>query len=91
MENRERKLEILRRMVEIYRDRLNLEPMVVQTYNAVLALEPADLVALVALAASYEKLGRYTDVIKVLDQQAEHTVDPAERVCAAAPHRAALA
>ncbi len=80
MENRERKLEILRRMVEIYRDRMNLEPMVVQTWVAVLALDPADLTALVALAASYEKLGRYTDVIKVLEQQAEHTADPTERV-----------
>jgi Tfp pilus assembly protein PilF len=29
---------------------------------------------------SYEKLGRYTDVIKVLDQQVEHTDDPAENV-----------
>lgn len=54
--------------------------MVVQTYNSILAIEPGDRAALVALAASYEKLGRHTDVVKVLDQQAEHSADPAERV-----------
>ncbi|MEZ4391246.1 MAG: tetratricopeptide repeat protein [Polyangiales bacterium] len=80
MENRERKLELLRRMVEIYRDHMNLEPMVVQTWVAVLALEPSDATALVALAESYEKLGRFTDVIKVLEQQAEHTADVGARV-----------
>lgn len=80
MENRERKLELLRRMVEIYRDQMNLEPMVVQTWVSVLALEPSDVTALVALAESYEKLGRFTDVIKVLEQQAEHTSDARERV-----------
>jgi hypothetical protein len=48
--NRERKAEILREMVGIYRDRLSLEPMVVQTYNALLLLEPGDVASLVALS-----------------------------------------
>jgi tetratricopeptide (TPR) repeat protein len=43
-------------------------------------LEPGDLPSLVALSESYEKLGRWTDVIKVLDQQVEHTEDPAEKI-----------
>jgi len=78
--HRERKLELLREMASIYQDRLGQEPMVVQTYNSILAVEPGDREALAALAASYEKLGRHTDVVKVLDQQAEHSDDPAERV-----------
>ncbi|TAK30476.1 MAG: tetratricopeptide repeat protein [Myxococcaceae bacterium] len=78
--NRERKAEILREMVDIYRDRLSLEPMVVQTYNALLLLEPGDVPSLVALSESYERLGRWTDVIKVLDQQVEHTDDPAAKI-----------
>jgi tetratricopeptide (TPR) repeat protein len=78
--HRERKLELLREMAEVYQDRLGQEPMVVQTYNSILAIEPGDRAALVALAASYEKLGRHTDVVKVLDQQAEHSADPSERV-----------
>lgn len=79
-QNKERKLEILHEMVAIYRDRLALEPMVVQTYNAILGIEPSDRASLIALAASYEKLGRYTDVIKVLDQQVQSSEDPTEKV-----------
>jgi tetratricopeptide (TPR) repeat protein len=78
--HKDRKLEILREMADIYRDRLGQEPMVVQTYNSILALEPGDRSALVALATSYEKLGRFTDVVKVLDQQAEHSEDAVEKV-----------
>lgn len=78
--HRDRKLEILREMVRIYRDKMGLEPMVVQTYNAILTIAPDDLDALTALAQSYEKLGRFTDLIKVLEQQAEHTADPAEKI-----------
>lgn len=78
--NRERKLEILRDMVRIYADKMALEPMVVQTYNAILALAPDDLDALVNLGKSYEKLGRHTDLIKVLEQQAEHTREPATKI-----------
>ena len=78
--NRPRKAEILREMVGIYRDRLALEPMVVQTYNALLLLEPGDRPSLVALAESYERLGRWTDVIKVLDQQVEHTEEAPEKI-----------
>lgn len=77
---KDRKLEILREMADIYHNRLGQEPMVVQTFNSILALEPTDRSALVALSASYEKLGRFTDVVKVLDQQAEHSEDPDEKV-----------
>ncbi len=78
--HKERKLEVLRAMVEVYRDKLSLEPMVVQTYNALLGLEPGDREALAALVQSYERLGRYTDVIKVLDQQVQYADSDAERV-----------
>ena len=78
--NRERKIEILREMVGIYADKLNLEPMVVQTYNALLLLEPGDVATLGALAESYERLGRWTDVIKMLEQQAEHATDAAAKI-----------
>lgn len=80
MSHKERKLELLREMVEIYRDKLGLEPMVVQTWNSILALEPGDLTALRALAQSYEKLGRYTDVIKSLDLQVENVEDKTEKI-----------
>ncbi|MDP3279427.1 MAG: tetratricopeptide repeat protein [Deltaproteobacteria bacterium] len=75
-----RRVEILREMASVYQDKLSLEPMVVQTYNAILTLTPSDRVTLIALAESYEKLGRHTDLIKVLDQQAEHFEEPSEKI-----------
>jgi tetratricopeptide (TPR) repeat protein len=74
-----RRLDILREMADVYRDRMALEPMVVQTYTAILTLSPGDVPTLVALGRSYDKLGRHTDLIKVLEQQVELTEDSAEK------------
>ncbi|MEI8259671.1 MAG: hypothetical protein WCJ30_28730 [Deltaproteobacteria bacterium] len=78
--HRDRKLEILREMVRIYSEKMALEPMVVQTYNAILVLAPEDMDALINLGKSYEKLGRHTDLIKVLEQQADHTAGSHEKI-----------
>ncbi len=75
-----RRLDILREMAEVYQEKMGLEPMVVQTYQAILTLSPGDLPTLVSLGQSYEKLGRHTDLIKVLDQQVEHTEAPFEKI-----------
>jgi tetratricopeptide (TPR) repeat protein len=58
-------------IVAIYRDRLNLDVMVVNTYLSVLALRPDHPAALAALAARYEAQGRWSDLIAVLGKQAE--------------------
>jgi tetratricopeptide (TPR) repeat protein len=58
-------------IVAIYRDRLNLDVMVVNTYLAILALKPDHPQALTALAARYEAQGRWNDLIQVLAKQAE--------------------
>jgi tetratricopeptide (TPR) repeat protein len=71
-----RQLEI----VAIYRDRLNLEVMVVNTYLNILALKPDHATALTALAARYETQGRYADLVQILTRQAEVAADPAARV-----------
>lgn len=75
-----RRLDVLREMAEVYQDKMGLEPMVVQTYQSILTLSPGDLPTLVSLGQSYEKLGRHTDLIKVLDQQVEHTEAAAEKI-----------
>jgi golgin subfamily B member 1 len=69
-------------IVAIYRDRLNLDVMVVNTYLSVLALRPNHPDALAALAARYEAQGRWNDLITVLGKQAEATdaTKGAERV-----------
>ena len=53
-------------IAEIYRDRLNLEGMVVNSYLAVLQIDPRHPQALAALAARYEAQGRWSDLIGIL-------------------------
>ena len=67
-------------IVAIYRDRLNLEVMVVNTYLAILALKPDHAEALAALAARYEAQGRYSELVQILSRQAEAASDPAAKV-----------
>jgi tetratricopeptide (TPR) repeat protein len=67
-------------IVAIYRDRLNLDVMVVNTYLSVLAFKPHHPDALAALAARYEAQGRWSDLIAVLGKQAEVADEPARRL-----------
>ena len=67
-------------IVSIYRDRLNLDVMVVNTYTSILALRPDHPTALAALGERYEAQGRWSDLIQVLGRQAEGTRDPRQRV-----------
>jgi tetratricopeptide (TPR) repeat protein len=79
-EDPEAKVALLREAVPVYRDRLGLDVMVINTYTAILKLVPGDPEALEALATTYEATGRWNDLIKVLEQQAEATDDVDERV-----------
>lgn len=75
-----RRVSLLREMIEIYRDHLRLDVMVINTWNAVLAIAPDDAEALDALASTYEQMGRWNDLIQVLTKKAEAAQDPAEQV-----------
>jgi len=63
-------------IASIYRDRLNLDVMVVNTYLNVLQLDPDHPTALAALAERYEAQGRWSDLIQVLTRQADKAADP---------------
>ncbi len=67
-------------IVAVYRDRLNLDVMVVTTYLNILTLKPDHPAALAALAGRYEAQGRYGDLVQILARQAEAADDPAARV-----------
>ncbi len=67
-------------IVAVYRDRLNLDVMVVTTYLNILSLKPDHPAALAALAGRYEAQGRYGDLVQILARQAEAAADPAARV-----------
>jgi tetratricopeptide (TPR) repeat protein len=67
-------------IVAIYRDRLNLDVMVVNTYLSILNLRPDHPQALEALAARYEAQGRWSDLIQILGRQAEAATALPQRV-----------
>jgi len=79
-EEPERKVALLREMIPIYRDQLGLDVMVINTWNAILTLDPGDPDALDALASTYESTNRWNDLIGVLTKQADASEDATERV-----------
>ncbi|HEY7956264.1 MAG TPA: tetratricopeptide repeat protein, partial [Polyangia bacterium] len=66
-------------IVAIYRDKLNLDVMVINTYNNILQLAPNHTGALAALGQKYEAMGRWNDLIGVLQRTVEATSAPAEK------------
>ncbi|MGB5415866.1 MAG: hypothetical protein WBN01_14585, partial [Polyangiales bacterium] len=72
---KEEKLRLLRDLIPIYRDALQLDSMLIQVYGEILALSPFDSEALSALSELYETAGRWNDLIQILDRQAEVAAD----------------
>ena len=71
----------LHEVVEIYRDRLRLDVMVINTYNSILKIDPDNKRAGDELAAKFRTLGRWNDLIAVLTRKSEAPdVPDAERV-----------
>jgi len=67
----EQRIERLLEVVTIYRDRLKLDAMVINTYNTILQLKPDHLGALDALAQKYESMSRWNDLIGILQRKAD--------------------
>ncbi len=68
-------------VVEIYRDRLRLDVMVINTYNAILKLDPDNQRASDELASKFRALGRWNDLIAILSRKSEApNVPDADRV-----------
>lgn len=67
----EGQVAILQQMIGIYRERLHLEVMVVNTYNQILTLQPDNAEALDALESTFEQKRRWNDLIGVLSRRAD--------------------
>ncbi|MDB4961753.1 MAG: repeat-containing protein [Myxococcales bacterium] len=75
------RVERLHQVVEIYRDKLRLDVMVINTYNAILKIDPDNKRAADELAAKFRALGRWNDLIAVLTKKSEAPdVPDADRV-----------
>jgi tetratricopeptide (TPR) repeat protein len=59
----------------IYRDKLNLDVMVINTYNQILQLAPKHEEALFALGQKYEQMGRWNDLVIILQRTADAAED----------------
>ena len=57
-------------MIEVYRDRLKLDVMVVNAFNQILNIQPTNFEAADALAAQYETMKRWPDLISLLRKKA---------------------
>lgn len=76
---KKRRVALLKELITIYRDELKLDAMAVSTYNQLLEEQPEDAAALEQLAATYESMGRWNDLINVLGRMADATEDKSEQ------------
>ncbi|HEX7702422.1 MAG TPA: hypothetical protein VF403_16900, partial [Kofleriaceae bacterium] len=65
------KVSRLFEVAEIYRDRLKLDVMVINTYNGILKIDPDNQRAGDELAGKFRTLGRWNDLIAVLTRKSE--------------------
>ncbi|WP_146157960.1 tetratricopeptide repeat protein, partial [Enhygromyxa salina] len=75
-----KRLEIIKRLAQIYRDRQVNPQRAIELYSEMLYLSPEDLQATRALTALYDRAGDYNQVIALLRQQYEVARADAERV-----------
>src|SRR4029077_19374009 len=76
----EDKIPVLLEMIEVYRERLKLDVMVVNAFNQILSIQPTNFEAADALAAQYETMKRWPDLISLLRKKAAAVETPAEKV-----------
>ncbi len=74
------KIPVLFEMVEVYRDRLKLDVMVVNAFNQILTLQPDNLQAVDALSSQYESMGRWPELIAILRKKAAVVTDTFDKV-----------
>ena len=76
----EEKVDRLFELAELYKDRLRVDSQVVNTYNAILGIQAGNVRALDALAAQYEQMKRWPDLISTLQKKAAAVEDVGEKV-----------
>ena len=76
----EGRIALMLETVPIYRDRMQLDVMVTNTYGAILKLDPKHPEALAALATRYEKQKRWHDLARLRLQEAEGAEDKGPKI-----------
>ncbi len=76
----EEKVDIYNEMIRIYRDETKQEPMVVKTYEQLIAVDPENSEALESLIEIYEKIKKWPELIKLLDAKAQSSTTNDDKV-----------
>lgn len=74
------KTEIYSEIAGIYRDHLSLGTMVIKSYKSILDIDPTNAEAQAALSETYEKEGRWNDLINLYTKQIKSMEDPGSKV-----------
>lgn len=76
----EEKVAVLSELLDVYREKLRLDVMVAGTMNAILGLQPDNLGILDQLAAQYESMKRWPDLVSTLGKKAQRLTAPGDKV-----------
>ncbi len=74
------KIDLLTEMVAVYRDHMNHDMMVVNTYKEILEIDETNLDAIDALVELYDKLNRSSELVAMLQAKAELVKSKARKV-----------
>ncbi|MGM0556878.1 MAG: hypothetical protein ACQEVA_10915, partial [Myxococcota bacterium] len=74
------RVDLLHEAIRVYRDEMNHDMMVVNTYKEILEIEEDNLEAIDALIEMYDKMNRASELINMLQTKAEHARTDDERV-----------
>lgn len=75
-----KRLDILKRLTQVYRDRQVNPDRAIELYNEILELSPNDVQATRALTALYDRAGDHEQVVEMLRDQYERSRSNTERV-----------
>lgn len=74
------KAEALAKVAEVYEDHLNDLPEATRRFEAVLAVDPANLNALKGLDRIFNRTGKYRELLEVLERQIEVAATPRQKI-----------
>ena len=86
-----KRLDILKRLTQVYRDRQVNPERAIQLYNEILEYSPSDVQATRALTALYDRAGDYPAVVEMLRDQYERSRSNTEQIALLRPDGRALA
>jgi len=73
------RISVLMDMANLIEEKMKVDAMVVNVYNAILKLDPHHPQAMDSLAEKYEAMGRWRDVIVIYEEKNASETDPAKK------------